>query len=450
MKNISLVAALALAMLPAIPAASRDKAPPTIDRSRVLAEEMLLAGPGLRGRGSATADEAIAAGYVASLFRDFGLRRAPGMDSYLQTAPLTRRAIAGPPSLTIDGKPVAGVTLLLTGGGTAGGKAVIVKRPDGDIPAADVIVYTGPADDLMTFARKLRGKGIKLLLAAESDASRKFLGMIGGKPSLPTTIEGTPSRRPPMTVATIPAGALADIAAGADISIHVPIETSKATTTNAIGYLPGTDPKAGVILLSAHLDHLGVRPDGTVMPGANDDASGTVAVIELARAFAAMGRQKRGILFVAYGSEEIGGLGSTWFGEHPPVPLSDLVANIEFEMIGAQDPKLPKGSLMMTGSERSNLFDMMKSRGALIASDPYPDQHFFERSDNYSLALKGIVAHTFSGWAVVPTYHQPTDIVENLDIDYMTNAIRSLVAPVRLLASGGFKPEWKAEGRPKP
>ena len=449
MKHVSLFALLALASLPAMPAASRDKAPPKIDRDMVLADETLLAGPGLRGRGSATPDEAIAAGYVASLFRDFGLRRAPGMDSYLQTAPLTRRSIAGPPILTIDGKPVAGVNLLLTGGGTAGGKAVIVTRSDGDIPSADVIVYTGPANDLMTFARKLRGKGIKLVLTAESDASRKYLGMIGGKPSLPTTIEGSPSRRPPMTVATIPADALAGIAAGAEISIDVPITTAKATTTNAIGYLPGTDPKAGVILLSAHLDHLGVRPDGTVMPGANDDASGTVAVIELARAFAAMGRQKRGILFVAYGSEEIGGLGSTWFGEHPPVPLTDLVANIEFEMIGAQDPKLPKGSLMMTGSERSNLFDMMKRQGALIAADPYPEQSFFERSDNYSLALKGIVAHTFSGWAVVPTYHQPTDTIENLDIDYMTNAIRSLVAPIRLLVSGGFKPEWKPGGRPK-
>lgn len=449
MKNFGPIATLAIAMLMAAPAASRDRVQPPIDAKMVLAEETLLAGPGLRGRGSATPDEAIAAGYVASLFRDFGLRQAPGMESFLQTAPLTRRSIAGPPILTIGGKQIAGVTLLLTGGGTASGKAVIVTRPDGEIPAADVVVYTGPANDLMTFARKLRGKGIKLVLTAESDASRKYLGMIGGKPSLPTTIEGIPSRRPPMTVVTVPADALAGIAAGVDVSIDVPIATTRATTTNAIGYLPGTDPKAGVILLSAHLDHLGVRPDGTVMPGANDDASGTVAVIELARAFAAAGRQKRGILFVAYGSEEIGGLGSTWFGEHPPVPLTDLVANIEFEMIGAQDPKLPKGSLMMTGSERSNLFDMMKTQGALIAADPYPEQSFFERSDNYSLALKGIVAHTFSGWAVVPTYHQPTDTIENLDIDYMTNAIRSLVAPIRLLASGGFKPEWKANGQPK-
>jgi hypothetical protein len=450
MKNLGPIAALAIAILVAAPAASRDQAQPSIDPRMVLAEETLLAGPGLRGRGSATPDEAIAAGYVASLFRDFGLQRAPGMDSYLQPAALVRRSVAGEAVLQVAGKKISGVTLLMTGGGTISGKAVIVADPNGEIPAADVVVYTGPADALTTVSRKLRSKGVKLVIAADSDVSRKFLNMIGGKPALPTTVEGMPSRRPAMTLATISGDLLTGIAAGSDVSIDVPVATSKAVTTNAIGYLPGTDPKAGVILLSAHLDHLGVRPDGTVMPGANDDASGTVAVIELARAFAAMGRQKRGILFVAYGSEEIGGLGSTWFGEHPPIPLSDLVANIEFEMIGAQDPKLPKGALMMTGSERSNLFDMMKSQGALIASDPYPDQHFFERSDNYSLALKGIVAHTFSGWAVVPTYHQPTDTIENLDIGYMANAIRSLVAPIRLLASGGFKPEWKAEGRPRP
>ncbi|MBW8840487.1 MAG: M28 family peptidase, partial [Sphingomonadales bacterium] len=414
MKNLGPIAALALATLVAAPTISRDRAPASIDPKMVLADETLLAGPGLRGRGSATPDEAIAAGYVASLFRDAGLRRAPGMESYLQTAPVVRRTIIGEAKLTVGGVPVAGVSVLMTGGGIVGGKVAVLADPAGPIPETDVLVYTGPADKLMQLRRAARGK-TKLLLAAESDVTRRYLGMIGGKPQIRTTLEGAPGWSS-LALATLPADALAKIAPGNEVMLDVPAATEKGVTTNAIGYLPGTDPKAGVILLSAHLDHLGVRPDGVVMPGANDDASGTVAVIELARAFAARGPRKRGILFVAYGSEEIGGLGSTWFGEHPPVPLGDLVANIEFEMIGAQDPKLPKGALMMTGSERSNLFDMMKSHGALIAPDPYPDQHFFERSDNYSLALKGIVAHTFSGWAVVPTYHQPTDTVENLDI----------------------------------
>ncbi len=446
MNRIALVAALSLAALPLSPAISQD-AGFKVQAADILAAEKALAGPEMRGRGSGTADEARAAAWVAAQFEKAGLQKAPGMTGYTQIAPLVRRSVAGPPALTVDGTSIPGLSVLMTGGGAVGGKAAIMNDPAGAVPDADVIVYTGPADKLMQLRRVARGK-VKLLLTAESEVTRRYMGMIGGKPQLRTTLEGTPDR-PTTAIATLPADALAKIASGSNVTLDVPVATEKGMTTNAIGYLPGTDPKAGVILLSAHLDHLGVRPDGVVMPGANDDASGTVAVIELARVFAGK-PMKRGILFVAYGSEEIGGLGSTWFGEHPPVPLGDLVANIEFEMIGAQDPKLPKGSLMMTGSERSNLFDMMKSQGALIAADPYPDQHFFERSDNYSLALKGIVAHTFSGWAVVPTYHQPTDTIENLDIGYMTNAIQSLIAPIRLLASGGVKPEWKAGGQPKP
>ena len=446
MNRIRLIAALALVAAPLVAAASVPEMPKVL-AADVLAEEQALAGPAMRGRGSGTADEARAAAWVAAQFGKFGLKTAPGMTSYLQEAPLLKKSVAGDAKLTVGGAPVAGVSVLMTEGGAVGGKAAIMSDPSGAVPDADVIVYTGPADKLMTLRRVARGK-VKLLLTAESDVTKRYLGMIGGKPQLRTTLDGAPSR-PGLALATLPGDALAKIAAGSEVTLDVPVATEKGVTTNAIGYLPGTDPKAGVILLSAHLDHLGVRPDGVLMPGANDDASGTVAVIELARAFSKMGPQKRGILFVAYGSEEIGGLGSTWFGEHPPVPLDQLITNIEFEMIGAQDPKLPKGALMMTGSERSNLFGMMKSQGALIAADPYPDQNFFQRSDNYSLALKGIVAHTFSGWAVVPTYHQPTDTVENIDVPFMTAAIQSMIAPIRLLASGDFKPEWTANGRPQ-
>ena len=117
-------------------------------------------------------------------------------------------------------------------------------------------------------------------------------------------------------------------------------------------------------------------------------------------------------------------------------------------MIGAQDPKLPTNMLMMTGFDRSNLGAALKQHGALVTGDAYPEQHFFERSDNYALALKGIVAHTVSGWAVTPTYHQPTDTIANLNIPFMTRAIRSLVAPLEWLANSDFAPAWKPGGQP--
>jgi hypothetical protein len=303
---------------------------------------------------------------------------------------------------------------------------------------------------MMALAHAANAKHVKLLILRESPHSQGFYKAIGGAPSLNAYVEGAP-RAHRVTVVTLPPPAFGRLAArqGADIALTLPppIE-ERSATTNAIGYLPGTDPKAVVILISAHLDHLGVRKDGVVMHGANDDASGVTAVLELAHAMAAGPPPRRGVLFVAYGSEEIGGHGSRYFAAHPPVPLSDIAANIEFEMIGAQDPKLPAGAMMMTGYERSNLGPALAAHGARIAADPYPDQHFFERSDNYALALSGVVAHTLSGWAVTPTYHQPSDTFEALNLPFMTAAIQSLIAPVRWLADSDFKPAWAAGGQP--
>ncbi len=222
-------------------------------------------------------------------------------------------------------------------------------------------------------------------------------------------------------------------------------------TWNAIGYLEGSDPASGTILLSAHLDHLGTREGVTgdnIWNGANDDAAGTTAVLELAHALAAGPKPRRSILFVCYGSEELGGVGSTYFGAHAPVPLTDIVTNLEFEMIGNQDPKMPKGVLLLTGWERSNLGPTLKEHGALLGPDPHPEQHFFQRSDNFSLALKGVVAHTAAGWGTPPTYHQPNDDMAHLDLGFMTAAIQSLVEPIRWLASSDFKPAWNSGGQP--
>jgi hypothetical protein len=232
--------------------------------------------------------------------------------------------------------------------------------------------------------------------------------------------------------------------------VDTPTKTSRKTF-NAVGYLEGSDPASGTILLTAHLDHLGTSADATgdnIYNGANDDAAGTTAVLELAHALASGPQPKRSILFVCYGSEELGGLGSTYFGKHSPVPLTSLVANLEFEMIGNQDPKMPKGTLLLTGWERSDLGPTLKEHGALLGPDPYPEQHFFQRSDNYSLALMGVVAHTAAGWGTPPTYHQPSDDLAHLDLPFMTAAIQSLVEPLNWLANSDFTPKWVSGGKP--
>lgn len=225
------------------------------------------------------------------------------------------------------------------------------------------------------------------------------------------------------------------------------------TTTNAVGILRGSDPKIKheVILLSAHLDHLGVKQvvkgDG-IYNGADDDASGVTAVLELARVLAAGPKPRRTIVFALFGSEEIGGYGARYFLEHPPVALNDIVANLEFEMIGRPDAAVAKDTLWLTGYERSNLGPTLAARGAKIVADPHPQQQFFFRSDNIALARQGIVAQTVSSYGMHADYHQPSDDIAHIDFKHMTGAINSMVEPVRWLCNTEFRPEWVEGGQP--
>jgi hypothetical protein len=227
----------------------------------------------------------------------------------------------------------------------------------------------------------------------------------------------------------------------------------ESVTTNVVGILRGSDPKLAkeTILLSAHLDHLGigreVAGDG-IYNGADDDASGVTAVLELAAALAAGPRPKRTVVFALFGSEEIGGYGARYFQEHPPVPVESFAANLEFEMIGRPDTAVAAHTLWLTGYERSNLGAELAAHGARLVADPHPEQHFFQRSDNYVLARKGIIAHTVSSYGLHSDYHRPSDDLAHIDFAHMTESIESMVEPVRWLVNSDFKPQWNKDGRP--
>lgn len=222
-------------------------------------------------------------------------------------------------------------------------------------------------------------------------------------------------------------------------------------TRNVIAILPGHNPKLKneVVLLTAHLDHLGIgKPvDGDeIYNGADDDASGCVAVLELARALTRVGPGKRTVLFVFFGSEETGGQGDGYFLAHSPVPLKSIVANLEFEMIGRADPAVKPDQLWLTGYERSNLGPELARHGARLVADPHPEQNFFQRSDNFALAQQGIIAHTVSSYGLHKDYHRPSDDLAHIDFHHMAQAIASMVKPVKWLVDSDFKPEW-VEGK---
>ena len=224
-------------------------------------------------------------------------------------------------------------------------------------------------------------------------------------------------------------------------------------TRNVIGVLHGSDAKLKdeVVLLTAHLDHVGIQNavnGDNIYNGADDDASGCVAVLQLARALAQKQAPRRTILFVFFGSEETGGQGNQYFLQHPPVPLKNIVANLEFEMIGRPDSAVKPDELWLTGYDRSNLGPELAKHGAKLVADPHPRQNFFQRSDNYALAQQGVVAQTVSSFGLHPDYHRPSDDVAHIDFAHMEQAIHSMVGPVEWLANSDFKPAWLEGKKP--
>ena len=429
------------------------------------AHEEFLASDALAGRGSATRDEEIAATYVASEFQGYGLIPAPGTTGYIQRidvdAPLLdgKATLAGGGVVLTEGQDM---DLLYASGISAAGPVQRIPASEArqaKVTKGAVVIVTAMAKDadVSTVFRALRRAGAAVVLVERSESTAGFLQAIGGHTSVPVHLKEEASGQPSagttlVAMSEAAARGLDRVRDGQTLTLTVHAETKPRQTFNAIGFLAGSDPASGTILLTAHLDHLGVgKPvnGDAIYNGANDDAAGTTAVLELAHALSSGPKLRRSVLFVCYGSEEAGELGSEYFGRHSPVPLKDIVANLEFEMIGNQDPKMPKGTLLLTGWDRSNLGATLKEHGAMLGPDPYPEQRFFERSDNYQLALEGVVAHTAAGWGTVPTYHQPNDDLAHLDFEFMTAAIQSLVQPMEWFATSDFKPAWFPGAQPK-
>jgi Zn-dependent M28 family amino/carboxypeptidase len=214
---------------------------------------------------------------------------------------------------------------------------------------------------------------------------------------------------------------------------------------NVVGLIPGRRPDQ-MVVFSAHYDHLGVqRPveGDSIANGANDDASGTTAVIELARYFKARGTPERTLVFVAFTAEEAGGFGSQYFSRQL-VP-DRIVAMFNIEMIGK-----PAASGLhhawITGFERSSLGTIMQDavRGTddVFEPDPYPQENLFYRSDNATLARLGVPAHTISTTPidVDQDYHRVSDEVRTLDLDHLTSTIRAIAAGAATVVSGAATP----------
>ncbi|MEX2271481.1 MAG: M20/M25/M40 family metallo-hydrolase [Vicinamibacterales bacterium] len=448
--------------------------PASITEASVRGHMEFLASDALHGRGSGTRDEWIAAEYLASQLRRLGLAPlgdippgpAPAAGqprqprSFVQRIELRAVESTAPPTLAVGGVTLTHgkeMIVLNLGNVTRIAGSLVVYKPGMTVRAGAAVLAPDntSADDRAAVAPA------SLVIVPETPAIRQRWDTAASRlPSVPARAVALPAiaahRATMIAVDNATYAALLALPAGARVLFDPPLKYSDTPTYtwNAVGLLPGSDtPIREVILLSAHLDHVGMQPntpdDDKIFNGADDDASGSVAVLELAKALAEGSKPKRTIVFAWFGSEERGGHGSNYFAELPVVPTDLLIANLQFEMIGRPDPKVPPQTLWLTGYERSNLGPELAKRGARLVQDPHPDQSFFTRSDNIRFARKGIPAHTVSSFGLHKEYHQPNDEVRLIDFPHMTEAIRSMLEPIRWLANDTFRPEWNPGGRPR-
>lgn len=212
------------------------------------------------------------------------------------------------------------------------------------------------------------------------------------------------------------------------------ILSEKLDDPNVLGLVEGTDLKDEIVVVCGHYDHDGILPDGTFFPGADDNGSGTVAVLELARAFAQAKKDghgpRRSILFIGLAAEERGLLGSKYYVENPILPLQNTIACINIDMIGRIDDKHLDGDhnyIHVIGANKlsSELKPIVEkaNEGTQLKldytyDDPSDPLRLYYRSDHYNFAKKGIPSlFFFSG--LHPHYHTPEDTVDKIDFPMM-------------------------------
>lgn len=443
-------------------------AAPNVCADCIRAHEEFLASDALSGRGSATHDELVTATYIASELEQYGVAPAGDDGGYLQKVTLEKKKPAPAPELSFpsaEGSVVTwkhGAEFLVIENAKAELQGPLQKWQSGAPiqKSAFVLMVNGGAHPSKQQIQQSIEGGAAAVLISETPRHRQHWQAISerifkGTIQLPHEASAMEGGGTPILI--LSDEAMARLGKAADGTLmHFKAQLGEAETIytwNVVGTIRGSDAQQQKksVLFSAHLDHLGVGAPvngDSIYNGADDDASGVTAVLELARVLGSGTRPKRTVLFALFGSEELGGLGSQYFREHPPVPLTEIAANLEFEMIGRPDAAVQPDQLWLTGWERSNLGPTLAMHGAKLVGDPHPKEQFFMRSDNYELALKGVVAQTISSYGLHPDYHQPGDDVAHLDFKHMNQAIGSLLGPVEWLVNSGFVPEWKARERP--
>jgi Zn-dependent M28 family amino/carboxypeptidase len=215
---------------------------------------------------------------------------------------------------------------------------------------------------------------------------------------------------------------------------------------NVAGMIPGKSKTKEIVVFSGHYDHLGIiKPEGqdSIANGADDDASGTTAMIALAKYYKALNNNERTLIFVAFTAEEIGGFGAKYFSQK--LNPDDVVAMFNIEMIG-KESKFGKNAAFITGYERSDFGKILQKNlegtEFTFHPDPYPKQQLFYRSDNATLAALGVPAHTISTDQIDTDklYHTVKDEYSSLDPENILATIKAIAQSAISIVKGTDTP----------
>ncbi len=470
-----------------------------------------LADDSMGGRGTPSPGLEMAAAYIAGEFRRLGLRPGGDSGSFVQRYRITRAALDSASYGMVmgggaHGHWMAGVDMVL-GAGPAdgrviGGPVVLVvgmptdsAHPFGDVPLSGAVVLH--VVSWMPFARSNPNRLFAQAKAAGargymvvSDLSPAALAQMFRSRMRPTVRVASDDDADALPAILVRDSAAAEVlqAAGAPLaSLRAP-ETAfsvrplagftatielrqrvleETSAPNVIGVLEGSDPglRGEYVFLTAHMDHVGVAGAGngctargadSICNGADDDASGTTGILELAEAFAGLNpRPRRSLVFMTVSGEERGLWGSNHYVEHPTLPLANTVADLNIDMIGRYYNNQAgwRDTIVAIGREHSTLGAVANrvvqrhpELRMQIIDDLWPRERFYFRSDHYHFARKGVpILFFFNG--VHPDYHQVSDSPDRIDAEKAAR-ITQLIFYIGLdVANTTERPQWNPESR---
>ena len=421
-----------------------------------------LAGPECEGRGTGQPGFQKAAEYVAARFKEMGLVPIGDNGTYFQGVPFTIATVDA------EGSSLVGPGINLRAGGfgvrraseaATSSEAIVflsarsgVSLPEGlDLAGKAVVVNAPVFDPALSQAIGQRNPAIVLVLVEKTNLPR------------PEVVRGNRGNRGARTVVCeIDRAAALSMAkasgvdqrilntrseedtsvihmeAAGKVALTLKVKTEEIKVPNVVGMLPGSDPllKHQYIGVGSHLDHEGVR-DGVVYPGADDDGSGSTALLLVAKAVTSNPlKPRRSVVFMAFCGEELGLIGSRYYTDHPIMPLADMSCLLQMDMVGrneafpnANPPEKAEDNvhtIHLIGSKRisTELHQITMDTNSHIGFEfEWDEEDVYTRSDHANFAQKGVpITFLFSGFH--PDYHRPTDTIEKINYDKIVSTAR--------------------------